>query len=59
MEKNENGKSEKSKLTLDDFKLKSSILESKEALDAINGGILAACHDAPTGPIECHNYHGG
>jgi hypothetical protein len=36
----------KSKLSLDDFRLRSST-ESKEALEAVTGGILGACHDSP------------
>jgi hypothetical protein len=55
MEKNKDEK--KSKLTLDDFKLKSNSKESKEALEAITGGILAACHDGSSGPIQCNNYN--
>ena len=54
MEKNKDEK--KSKLTLDDFKLKSKVQDSKEALDAITGGILAACHDGSSGPINCNRY---
>jgi hypothetical protein len=54
MNKNENGK--KSKLSLDDFKLKSATTSSKEALNAITGGILAACHDGTTNPPKCTNY---
>lgn len=55
MERKENAKDKKVKLTLDDFKLKSNVQDSKEALEAITGGILAACHDS-SGPIQCNNY---
>jgi hypothetical protein len=51
MKKEENGK--KSRLSLEDFKLKSNLQDSKEALDAITGGILAACHDGTKTPPSC------
>jgi hypothetical protein len=51
MDKNENEK--KSKLSLEDFKLKSNTASSKDALNAITGGILAACHDGTSNPPLC------
>jgi hypothetical protein len=57
MEKKAN-KEKKSKLSLDDFKVKSSLTNSKEALEAITGGILGACHDGSSTPI-CMNYSQG
>lgn len=51
MEKKENQK--RGKLSLEDFKLKSNTQDSKEALDAITGGILAACHDGSTPAPSC------
>jgi len=65
-----NNSNKKNKLTLDDFKIKSSLNGSKEALDAITGGILGACHDSTgsgtsgggtgSGTINvCSTYLGG
>jgi hypothetical protein len=56
MEKKENEKDKKVKLTLDDFKMKSNVQDSKEALDAITGGILAACHDGGGSGPACITY---
>jgi hypothetical protein len=57
MEKNENQKQKKSKLSLEDFKLKSNLQDSKEALNAITGGILAACHDGTQPSPICMGYN--
>jgi hypothetical protein len=57
MEKKQNQTPKKSKLTLDDFKVKSDLTGSKAALEAISGGILGACHDS-TPPGCLSNYAG-
>ena len=44
----ENNQNEKKKLSLDDF-LNSSLCNEQEALEAITGGILGACHDSVSG----------
>jgi hypothetical protein len=47
----------KSKLSLEDFKAKSNANGSKEALEAITGGILGACHDGSSSGGGCMTYY--
>ena len=35
----------KKRLTLDDFKMKSHLVQTQDALEAVTGGILGAGHD--------------